>query len=47
MSKRPGVKNGPFEIRPAANLTEIVRESERRRAGHQLMTRRNRDLEAP
>jgi hypothetical protein len=32
MSKHPGVKNGPFEIRPAADLTEMVRESERRRA---------------
>jgi hypothetical protein len=34
MSKHPGVKNGPFEIRPAADLTEMVRESERRRSGH-------------
>ena len=33
MSKHPGVKAGPFEIRPAADLTEMVRESERRRAG--------------
>jgi hypothetical protein len=33
MSKHPGVKAGPFEIRPAADLTEAVRESERRRAG--------------
>ena len=32
MSKHPGVKAGPFEIRPAADLTEIIRESERRRA---------------
>jgi len=32
MSKHPGVKAGPFEIRPAAALTEMVRESERRRA---------------
>lgn len=32
MSKHPGVKNGPFEIRPAADLTEMVRESERRRS---------------
>lgn len=31
MSKHPGVKNGPFEIRPAADLTEMIRESERRR----------------
>src|SRR5262249_14864873 len=32
MSKHPGVKlAGPFEIRPAADLTEMVRESEQRR----------------
>jgi hypothetical protein len=32
MSKHPGVKNGPFEIRPAADLTEMIEESARRRA---------------
>jgi hypothetical protein len=32
MSKHPGVKGGPFEIRPAADLTELVAESERRRS---------------
>lgn len=31
MSKHPGVKAGPFEIRPAADLSEMVRESEGRR----------------
>jgi len=31
MSQHPGVKCGPFEIRPAADLTEMVRESEQRR----------------
>lgn len=31
MSKHPGVRGGPFEIRPAANLAELVRDSERRR----------------
>jgi hypothetical protein len=31
MSKHPGVKMGPFEIRPAADLTGMMRESERRR----------------
>jgi hypothetical protein len=31
MSKHPGVKAGPFEIRPAADLTEMMRESEQRR----------------
>lgn len=32
MSKHPGVKAGPFEIRPAADLSEMIRESERRRS---------------
>ena len=32
MSKHPGVKAGPFEIRPVADLTEMIRESERRRS---------------
>ena len=32
MSKHPGVKAGPFEIRPAADLTDMIRESERRRS---------------
>ena len=32
MSKHPGVKAGPFEIRPAADLTGMMRESEQRRA---------------
>jgi hypothetical protein len=32
ISKHPGVKAGPFEIRPAADLTEMIRESEQRRA---------------
>ena len=31
MSQHPGVRAGPFEIRPAADLTGMVRESERRR----------------
>jgi hypothetical protein len=32
ISKHPGVKAGPFEIRPAEDLTRMIRESERRRA---------------
>ena len=32
MSKHPGVRGGPFEIRPAADLTEMIRASEQRRA---------------
>ncbi|HET7436726.1 MAG TPA: YciI family protein, partial [Thermoanaerobaculia bacterium] len=32
MSKHPGVKAGPFEIRPAADLSEMLTESEKRRA---------------
>jgi len=31
MSKHPGVKIGPFEIRPVADFAEIIRESEQRR----------------
>jgi hypothetical protein len=33
MSKHPGVRNGPFEIRPVADLTAMVRASEQRRSG--------------
>ena len=33
MSKHPGVRGGPFEIRPAADLSAMIRDSERRRAG--------------
>jgi hypothetical protein len=32
MSKHPGVKAGPFEIRPAEDLSKMISESERRRA---------------
>jgi hypothetical protein len=32
MSKHPGVKAGPCEIRPAEDLTEMIHESERRRS---------------
>jgi hypothetical protein len=32
MSKHPGVKAGPFEIRQAEDLSEMIRESERRRS---------------
>ena len=31
MSKHPGVHYGPFEIRPAADLSEMLKESEKRR----------------
>jgi hypothetical protein len=31
MSKHPGVKSGPFEIRPAADLGEMIEQSEQRR----------------
>jgi hypothetical protein len=31
MSKHPGVKMGPFEIRPAADLSGLIRDSEARR----------------
>lgn len=33
MSKPPGVKAGPFEIRPVADLAGMIRKSEKRRAG--------------
>lgn len=32
MSKHPGVKAGPFEIRPAVDLSEMVAGSEQRRS---------------
>ena len=32
MSKHPGVRGGPFEIRPAADLTDMVRASRERRS---------------
>jgi hypothetical protein len=32
MSKHPGVKAGPFEIRPADDLTRMIEESEKQRA---------------
>jgi len=32
ISRHPGVRGGPFEIRPAADLTDMIRESERRRS---------------
>ena len=32
MSKHPGVKAGPFEIRPVADLTKMIHASERRRS---------------
>ena len=37
ISAHPGMKFGPWEIRPAADLNEMMRESERRRgkAAHQ------------
>jgi hypothetical protein len=34
MSKHPGVKAGPFEIRPVVDMTDMVRESEMRRGVH-------------
>jgi hypothetical protein len=32
MSKHPGVRAGPFEIRPAADVSAMIRDSQRRRA---------------
>jgi hypothetical protein len=31
MSNHPGVKNGPFEIRPVGDMSKIIEASERRR----------------
>src|SRR6266853_5835828 len=39
ISQHPGVKSGPFEIRPAADLNEMIRESENRRAGNRETTK--------
>lgn len=33
MTKHPGVRGGPFEIRPIVDMSEILAESERRRSG--------------
>lgn len=35
ISKHPGTKMGPWEIRPAEDMTEMIRESERRRSAAQ------------
>jgi hypothetical protein len=32
LSNHPGLKSGPFEIRPVEDMTEMIRESERRRS---------------
>ena len=32
LSSHPGLKAGPFEIRPVEDMTEMIRESERRRS---------------
>ena len=32
MSKHPGVRNGPFEIRPAVSLDQMIAESVKRRS---------------
>jgi len=32
VSNHPGLKAGPFEIRPVEDMTEVVRENERRRS---------------
>jgi hypothetical protein len=32
MSKHPGIAMGPFEIRPTEDITQAIRESEKRRA---------------
>lgn len=39
MSKHPGVKAGPLEIRPAADLTSMIQETEKRRAGARAISK--------
>lgn len=39
MSKHPGVKNGPFEIRPVENLSALIGESRKRRGSAQAPAR--------
>ena len=39
MSKHPGVRGGPFEIRPAADLSGMLHESEERRSTQRRDTR--------
>lgn len=39
MSKHPGVRGGPFEIRPAADLTQMIADSEQRRSKAQVVQR--------
>jgi hypothetical protein len=43
ISKHPGVKAGPVEIRPAEDLTEMIRESERRRSKTKMDKHEKRD----
>jgi hypothetical protein len=38
ISNHPGVKFGPWEIRPAADLGELVRQSEKRRQNSRAQT---------
>jgi hypothetical protein len=40
MSKHPGTKMGPWEIRPVEDMTEMIRESERRRSAWPRAPRR-------
>jgi hypothetical protein len=43
MSKHPGVKAGPFEIRPAVDLTGMIRESEQRRSKSERRNKNEND----
>lgn len=40
MSKHPGVKAGPFEIRPSADISGAITESEKRRADYSARNKR-------
>lgn len=47
MSRHPGVKTGPFEIRWAADLTEMVSQSAQRRAGTKADRNNSLDRKRP
>jgi len=32
ISNHPGLKSGPFEVRPVVDMSDVIRESERRRS---------------
>lgn len=47
MSRHPGVRAGSFEIRPAADLTGMIRDSERRRSAAKGSLKGERSRSSP